>query len=102
MHTYIDLYFTPESVSPLDLAERIRRHADLEFIIGPHDLAFDWTTVEEFRDRMARLHTALRRTGVLYRVETVRDDPAYVEPAPWPPAIRPGAPAPHPAYDQSV
>lgn len=101
MHTYVDLYFAPESVSPLDLAQRIHDQAGLRFIIGPHDLAFGWSTVEEFRFTLARLHDALKGTGVFYRLETVRDEPTYVEPVPWPPAIRDGTPSLHPAYDRT-
>ncbi len=100
MHTYIDLYFAPESISPLDLAERIRERAGLKFIIGAHDLAFEWRTVEEFRETLARLHDCLKGTGVLYRVETVRDEPTFVEPVPWPPPLRSGEPTTHPGYDR--
>jgi hypothetical protein len=100
VHTFIDLYFAPESVSPLDLAARIRESTGLEFIIGPHDLAFEWSTVEEFRATLARLHGALKGSGVLYRVETAADEPTYVEPVPWPPPIRDRGPAHHPAYDR--
>ncbi len=101
VHTYIDLYFAPESVSPLDLARRIREETGLEFIIGPHDLAFEWSTVEEFRERLSRVHAVLKGSGVLYRVETVRDDPTYVEPMPWPPPARVREATHHPAYDGS-
>jgi hypothetical protein len=100
VHTYVDLYFAAESVSPLELAERIRERAGLRFIIGAHDLAFDWTTVEEFRATLAKLHDCLKGTGVLYRVETVPDEPTFVEPVPWPPPLRSGEASPHPAYDR--
>jgi hypothetical protein len=100
VHTYIDLYFAPENVSPLDLAQRIRERTGLEFVIGPHDLAFEWSTVDEFREKLARLHEALRGSGVLYRVETVPEEPAYVEPVPWPPPIQRREEAHHPAYDR--
>jgi hypothetical protein len=100
MHSYIDLYFAPENVSPLDLAERLRARAGLEFIIGSHDLAFDWETVDEFRRTLASVHEALKGTGVLYRVETVHDEPSFVEPMPWPPPIRDKGPVHHPAYDR--
>ena len=100
MRTYIDLYFAPESASPLDLARRIRERAGLGFIIGPHDLAFDRTTVDEFRSTLARLHDALKGSGALYRVETVPEEPTFVEPVPWPPPLRPGGPAQPPAYDR--
>ncbi len=98
MHTFIDLYFSPENVSPLDLAAKIRERTGLEFVIGPHDLAFEWATVEEFRGMLGRLHGALAGSGVLYRVETVRDEPTFVAPIPWPPPLRDSDLARHPAY----
>ncbi|HTS33701.1 MAG TPA: hypothetical protein VMI55_07195 [Thermoplasmata archaeon] len=97
MHSYVDLFFAPEGTSPLDVSERLRKHTGLSFIIGPHDLAFEWRTMEEFRDHLAKIHAALQGTGVLYRVETVPDEPAFVDPVPWPPPISRG-PTPHPGY----
>jgi len=87
MHTYVDLYFTPESVSPLVISERLRTVAGLSFIIGPHDLVFDWTTEAEFQGRLEKIHEALKGTGVFYRVETVSDEPGFIEPIPWPPPM---------------
>ncbi len=100
MHTFVDLYFSPAHASPLDLAARVREEAGLEFVIGPHDLIFEWRTVEEFRSTLGKVHAALAGSGVLYRVETVRDEPTFVEPVPWPPPIHEGGPAHHPAYDR--
>jgi hypothetical protein len=97
MHSYVDLYFTPEGVSPLEVSERLKKTAGLSFIIGPHDLAFEWETVEEFRERLHQVHAALKGLGVLYRVETVSQDPTFVEPIPWPPPLHRG-PANHPGY----
>jgi len=97
MHSYVDLYFSPESTPPFEISERLKRVAGLAFIIGPHDLAFEWRTETEFRERLSKVHEALRGTGVLYRVETVPDEPGYVEPLPWPPPLRRGD-APHPGY----
>jgi len=45
----------------------------LEFIIGRHDLAFDWSTVEEFREMLTKIHEPLKGAGALHRVETVHD-----------------------------
>jgi len=87
MHSYVDLYFTPESVSPLEISERLKRVAGLSFIIGPHDLVFEWSHESEFKGQLAKIHEALKGTGVFYRVETVSNDPAYIEPIPWPPSI---------------
>jgi len=100
VHSFVDLYFAPENVSPFELAQRLRERAGLEFIIGPHDLAFDWSTVDEFREILAKVHEALRGTGVLYRVETVHDEPTFVEPVPWPPPLREKGPVHQPAYDR--
>ncbi len=85
MHSYIDLYFSANSVSPLEVSDRIRATASMEFIIGPHDIAFEWHTVEEFRTKLAKVHAALKDTGVFYRIETVTDEPGFVEPVVWPP-----------------
>lgn len=97
MYTYIDLYFTPESAPPLEIAKRLRERAGLSFIIGPHDLAFEWSTEEEFHERLGRVHEALKGTGVLYRVETAPEDPTFIAPIPWPPPMPRNDPV-HPAY----
>ena len=97
MHTYIDLYFTPESTTPFEIAKRLRDHAGLSFIIGPHDLAFEWRTEDEFHARIAKIHAALKGSGVFYRVETVPEDPGFIEPIPWPPPLPRNDPI-HPAY----
>ena len=83
-------------MSPLEISERLRKTAGLSFIIGPHDLAFEWGNVEEFQSMLTKVHEALRGTGVFYRVETVSEDPAYIEPIPWPPPISRGRT--HPGY----
>jgi hypothetical protein len=85
MHSYIDLFFASNGVSPLEISDRIRAMAGLEFIIGPHDIAFEWHTVEQFRTRLAKVHEALQGTGVFYRIETITDEPGFVEPVVWPP-----------------
>ncbi len=85
MHSYIDLFFASSGVSPIAISDRIRAMAGLEFIIGPHDIAFEWHTVEEFRTRLLKVHAALEGTGVFYRIETVTDEPGFVEPVVWPP-----------------
>ncbi|MCI4339468.1 MAG: hypothetical protein L3J68_03950 [Thermoplasmata archaeon] len=86
MHSYIDLFFTSDGVSPLEVSDRIRSLAGLSFIIGPHDVAFEWHTVDEFREKLGKVHAALHGTGVFYRIETVTDEPGFVEPVTWPPA----------------
>ncbi len=85
MHSYIDLFFAGEGVSPLAVSDRVRSLAGLDFIIGPHDIAFEWHTVDEFREKLGKVHSALKGTGVFYRIETVTDEPGFVEPAVWPP-----------------
>ena len=88
MHSYVDLYFDSEGPSPLEISDRLRAAAGMAFIIGPHDIAFEWHTVEEFREKLSKIHAALKGTGVFYRIETVSDEPAYNEPALWPPIGR--------------
>ncbi len=85
MHTYVDLYFSPDGVSPLVIAERLKKHAGLSYIVGEHDLVFEWSNVPEFRERLQQLHAALKDTGVQYRIESEVDEPRFVEPVPWPP-----------------
>ncbi len=97
MHTYIDLYFTPDSLPPFEVAKRLREGAGLTFIIGPHDLAFEWKNETEFHRELGKVHKALQGTGVLYRVETVQEDPTFIEPIPWPPPLPRNDPV-HPAY----
>jgi hypothetical protein len=97
MHSYVDLYFTPESVSPLEISERIRTGTGLSFIMGAHDLVFEWANENEFRATLAKIHEALKGTGILYRVETIAEDPGYIEPLPWPPPMPRRDPV-HPAY----
>ena len=97
MHTFIDLVFAADGTSPLEVSERLRSHAGLTFIVGDHDLVFEWTTEEEFRTRLGRLHEALRGTGVTYRVHTTVGASGFVPPASWPPSLDDG-PQAHPGY----
>ncbi len=75
MHSYVDLYFTPESRSPIEISERLKAVAGLSFIMGPHDLVFDWEHESDFQERLSKIHEALKGTGVLYRIETVTEEP---------------------------
>ncbi len=97
MHSYVDFYFSPDGASPIDVAERVRDRIGLVPIVGAHDLVFEWSTVEEFRRVLRQLHDAVQGTGTKYRIETVAEDPQFVEPIPWPPAIHAG-PSRHPAF----
>ena len=97
MHSYLDLYFFGDGTSPLDISDRLRGAVGLELIIGPHDIAFEWHTVEEFRTKLGKIHAALQGTGVFYRIETVSDEPGFVEPVIWPPPMVRGHPI-HPGY----
>ena len=97
MHSYIDLYFSAEGISPLEVSDRLRAAAGMEFIIGPHDIAFEWHTVEDFRRKLNKVHEALKGTGVFYRIETVSDEPGFIEPAVWPPPMVGNNPT-HPGY----
>lgn len=84
MRSYIDLYFAPDSLAPPEIRDRVRAGTGMSFIRGPHDLVFDWTTEEEFRVKLLRIHESLKGTGVYYRVETVQDETGAIEPVPWP------------------
>src|SRR5208282_26967 len=97
MRSYVDLYFTPESVSPLEISKRLLSIAGMSFIIGPHDLVFDWENEQDFQGRLGRVHDALKGTGVLYRIETVAEEPGVIEPLPWPPPMPPRDPV-HPGF----
>jgi hypothetical protein len=96
MHSYIDLYFTPDSLPPPEILKRVRAATGLSFIRGPHDIMFEWKTEEEFRATLSKIHAALKGTGVLYRVETVSDETSFVPPVPWP--ALPQADKLHPVY----
>jgi hypothetical protein len=96
MRSYIDLYFTPGPILPVEISKRLMRTAGLSFIVGTHDLTFQWTTEEEFYGRLAKVHAALEGTGVSYRVETVIEGPESITPIPWsslPPHSGPLGPA---------
>jgi hypothetical protein len=97
MHTYVNLFFSPDGISPLEIAERLREHAGLSFIVGAHDLVFEWSSVKQFRERLQKLHLALQGTGVTYRLESVIDDPTFIEPTAWPPPL-PGLAREMPTY----
>ena len=84
MRSYIDLYFAPDSIPPTEIRDRVRSGTGLTFIRGPHDLVFDWASEEEFRATLLKIHSALKGTGVFYRVETVPDEAGAVDPVPWP------------------
>jgi hypothetical protein len=99
LRSFVDLYFAPGPVTPLEIAERIRGATGLSFVQGPHDLVFEWSTVEEFRALLAKLHEALRGSGAFYRVETVAEEEGvgFVAPLPWPPTL-PRSPPSHPGF----
>lgn len=97
MRSFIDLYFSPEGVSPLEISDRLRSMVGLSFVVGSHDLAFEWDTVDQFRITLEKIHSALRGTGVRYRVETVVEESTTEAPVPWPPVL-PRSPAPHPGF----
>jgi len=88
MRSYVDLYFTPDSTPPEEIAKRLFEIAGLSLIAGPHDLVFEWESEEEFYDRLSKVRAALKGTGVFYRVETVRETWAFSDPIPWPPPLR--------------
>jgi hypothetical protein len=98
MHTYVDLYFSPNGENPLAIADRLRRQAGVSLIVGPHDIAFEWQTVEEFRTKLSAIHDALQGSDASYRVESVEESPEFIEPTTWPPTIVRSQPS-HPGYN---
>jgi hypothetical protein len=98
MRTYVDITFSSDGPSPIDLAERIRETLGLSFIVGSHDLTFEWSTAEEFRGRIEQVHDLLRDTGAYYRVQTAEEEPGRSPIIAWPPALTDG-PQRHPAYE---
>ncbi|MGC2034353.1 MAG: hypothetical protein WA761_02770 [Thermoplasmata archaeon] len=98
MRTYIDITFSSDGPSPIDLAERIRETLGLSFIVGSHDLMFEWSSAEEFRGRIEQVHDLLRDTGAYYRVQTAEEEPGRSPIIAWPPALTDG-PQRHPAYE---
>ena len=98
MRTFIDLTFSAEGPSPVKLAEQFKRVMGLSFIVGDHDLMFEWRTPEEFRERLEQIHAILRPTGAYYRVATAEDEVDLSPAVSWPPALN-GEPRAHPAYD---
>jgi hypothetical protein len=101
MRTYIDLYFTSEGPSPIEVADRLRRLVGVRFITGIHDLVFDWEEPEAFRAALQGIHDALRGTGIQYHVETVSGILEGNEPVAWPPPLAPDL-GQHPAYSNSA
>jgi hypothetical protein len=87
MRSYIDLYFTPGPVPPVEISKRLLRMAGISFIVGSHDLTFEWRTEEEFHARLSKIHAALSGTGVSYRVETIVQEAGAPDPVLWPPAV---------------
>ena len=99
MRTYVDLTFSAKGPSPVQLAEQFKRVMGLSFIVGEHDLVFEWQTPEEFRERLEQIHEILRPTGALYRVATADEEVEFSPAVAWPPALN-GEPRAHPAYDR--
>jgi hypothetical protein len=99
MRTYVDLTFSADGPSPVELAEEFKRVMGLSFIVGEHDLVFEWETPEEFRERLEQIHQILRPTGAYYRVATAEEEVGISPAVAWPPALN-AEPRPHPAYSE--
>jgi hypothetical protein len=85
MRTYIDISFNSGGVTPTMVIERVQKLTEVRFILGDHDIAFDWRTVAEFRQRMNAIHAAFAGTGVTYRAHTLADESDLQGQLTWPP-----------------
>ena len=97
MRTYIDISFSSGGMIPTVVIERIQSLAEVKFILGEHDIVFDWRTVAEFQRVMKSVHAAFGGTGVTYRVHTVADESDLRPPVVWPPTDSPALEE-NPAY----
>lgn len=97
MRTYVDISFSSDGTVATVVADRIREIAHVSLITGEHDIVFDWTTVEEFRERIRAIHNALAGTRAMYRVETVLEDGEGGLLSSWPPSLR-AEPEENPGY----
>lgn len=86
MRTYVDITFSSDGTIPTVVAERLRELAGVSILVGHHDVAFDWTDVAEFRQKVKAIHDALVGTHATYRVETIEDDDGSSRFLTWPPA----------------
>jgi hypothetical protein len=101
MRTYIDISFSSGGMPPSALIKRFQGLSEAKFILGEHDIAFEWNTVEEFQRRMDAIHVAFGGTGVTYRVHTVPDESDLRPPVAWPPSTAPTVDE-NPAYPRSA
>lgn len=99
MRSFVDITFAADGPSPMEIAEEIKRGMGLSFLVGSHDLVFEWRTPEEFRERLEQLHEFLKGTGAFYRVHTAEEEGTVSAAVAWPPALG-GEPQLHPAYDR--
>jgi len=97
MRTYIDISFSSGGMTPTAIIRRFQGLSEARFILGEHDIAFDWSTVGEFQRRMDAIHAAFNGTGVTYRVHTVPGESDLRPPVSWPPIVSP-AQDENPAY----
>ncbi|MGA7922553.1 MAG: hypothetical protein WCA77_01060 [Thermoplasmata archaeon] len=99
MRSFVDITFAADGPSPMEIAEDLKRGTGLSFIVGTHDLVFEWRTPEEFRERLEQLHEFLKGTGSYYRVHTAEEEGTGSAAIAWPPALG-SEPQLHPAYDR--
>jgi len=97
MRTYIDITFSSDGTVPTTVAARIHTIAHVMLLTGPHDIVFEWTTVEEFRTRIRAIHDALVGTKAMYRVVTEDQGEESAWYAPLPPSLR-NLPHENPGY----
>jgi hypothetical protein len=97
MRTYVDVTFSSDGTVATVVAERLRDLAGVTLLTGEHDIAFDWTTVEGFRERIRAIHEALAGTHATYRVMTQEADDTGTPWVAWPPPLQ-DTPVENPGY----
>ncbi len=73
MKTYLTVFFNSEGARPSEITDLLH-NLGFKPIQGAHDFVYDWGTRTNIRDVIwfgDRLHTALKGTGILYKLETL-------------------------------
>lgn len=78
MRTYIDVTFHGDGVDPLSIAKDMET-LGLKPIRGEHDFYFDWTTDEEFRKMVMKIHEIFKGKKISYRLKTLTEEELIAE-----------------------
>ena len=86
MITYVEVYFSSEGPVSTELAEKVQKITGLHFIRGRRDLAFRWTTDEEFSEYVRKIHEAFRGSNAFLKFDTQEEETGPLQiSAQWPP-----------------